>query len=409
MVLDGSGASISGEGMSFDPWGQRRDSSWQQIDISALVATDYSLLDTLTDTTTRGFTGHEMVDALGIIHMNGRIYDPALGRFLQADPMIDGVMDTQGYNRYSYVKGNPLTLTDPTGYYSWGDFRKDWKEFWKDRSVGVSVGSNGVGVYGGDPNPDHQGFWAPLGGAGAALPEGSSSGAFGSSNSEGIPVLAYASSGTVYNGGGYDGFIAEETSIYLNILQSDDAINKEPKTVSDLFIPNKKIKSKFREVEHGDGLIEHIFDLTYENQSSISDAIIDSWAKQIEEGFTQKFGDRNKLTVVLNKLDGCDTMCRALGGGADIVFSSVSASLHWKNGGCPPNSAACAEVGSGEIRFVTERFANAEFRADTASHEFAHAIGFYHDWNSTGSIRSYAKSRSLMLKDYQKLVEYYGD
>ncbi|MEX2962187.1 FG-GAP-like repeat-containing protein [Microbulbifer sp. TYP-18] len=221
VVLDGSGASISGEGMSFDPWGQRRDSSWQQIDISALVATDYSLLDTLTDTTTRGFTGHEMVDALGIIHMNGRVYDPALGRFLQADPMIDGAMDTQGYNRYSYVKGNPLTLTDPTGYYSWGDFRKDWKEFWKDRSVGVSVGSNGVGVYGGDPNPDSQGFWAPAGGAGAALPEGSSSGAFRSANSEGISALAYASSGTIYNGGGYDAVVAEETLGYFDVGQGD--------------------------------------------------------------------------------------------------------------------------------------------------------------------------------------------
>jgi hypothetical protein len=31
--------------------------------------------------TTDGFTGHEHADELGIIHMNGRIYDPALGRF----------------------------------------------------------------------------------------------------------------------------------------------------------------------------------------------------------------------------------------------------------------------------------------------------------------------------------------
>ena len=37
-------------------------------------------------TTTRGFAGHEMLDEVGIVHMNGRIYDPKIARFLQADP-----------------------------------------------------------------------------------------------------------------------------------------------------------------------------------------------------------------------------------------------------------------------------------------------------------------------------------
>jgi hypothetical protein len=50
--------------------------------------------------------------------MNGRIYDPRLGRFLQADPFVDGVQNTQGYNRYSYLGNNPLNATDPTGFFS---------------------------------------------------------------------------------------------------------------------------------------------------------------------------------------------------------------------------------------------------------------------------------------------------
>ncbi len=53
--------------------------------------------------------------------MNGRVYDPLLGRFLSADPNIDGVGDAQGYNRYSYVGNNPLGATDPSGYFSLKD------------------------------------------------------------------------------------------------------------------------------------------------------------------------------------------------------------------------------------------------------------------------------------------------
>jgi RHS repeat-associated protein len=62
-----------------------------------------------------------MVDEVGIIHMNGRIYDPKLGRFLQADPFIQDAFDTQLYNRYSYTRNNPLNATDPSGYF-WDEF-----------------------------------------------------------------------------------------------------------------------------------------------------------------------------------------------------------------------------------------------------------------------------------------------
>jgi RHS repeat-associated protein len=72
----------------------------------------------------RGFTGHEMLDELGFIHMNGRLYDPITGRFLQADPIIQSAYDGQNYNRYSYVMNNPLSYTDPTGFSWWTKWRK---------------------------------------------------------------------------------------------------------------------------------------------------------------------------------------------------------------------------------------------------------------------------------------------
>jgi len=48
--------------------------------------------------------------------MNGRIYDPLLGRMLSADPLISKTSDLQAYNRYSYVLNRPLTMVDPSGF-----------------------------------------------------------------------------------------------------------------------------------------------------------------------------------------------------------------------------------------------------------------------------------------------------
>jgi RHS repeat-associated protein len=94
---------------SFDAFGQKRKpTSWGY----RLSNTQFSPLAL----TSRGYTGHEMADEVGVIHMNGRIYDAKLGRFMQADPMIDGATDSQGYNRYTYVRNNPLAYTDPTGF-----------------------------------------------------------------------------------------------------------------------------------------------------------------------------------------------------------------------------------------------------------------------------------------------------
>lgn len=51
-----------------------------------------------------------------VVHMNGRIYDPLLGRFLSADPVVQFPNDLQSYNRYSYTLNNPLRYTDPGGH-----------------------------------------------------------------------------------------------------------------------------------------------------------------------------------------------------------------------------------------------------------------------------------------------------
>jgi RHS repeat-associated protein len=57
-----------------------------------------------------------MMDELGLVHMNGRLYDPLLGRMLSADPVVQTPENLQNYNRYSYVLNNPVSYADPSGY-----------------------------------------------------------------------------------------------------------------------------------------------------------------------------------------------------------------------------------------------------------------------------------------------------
>ncbi|MEZ5842557.1 MAG: polymorphic toxin type 50 domain-containing protein [Hyphomicrobiaceae bacterium] len=96
--------------MSFDAWGKRRETNWLPMTGPAIAAFDVAI-------TTRGFTGHEMVDGVGLVHMNGRIYDPEIGRFLSADPFVQELANLQSWNRYSYVLNNPLSYTDPSGFF----------------------------------------------------------------------------------------------------------------------------------------------------------------------------------------------------------------------------------------------------------------------------------------------------
>ena len=96
--------------VSFDAWGRPRNpADWTEL-------TDMEAMTIDRCDTRRGFTDHEMLDAVGVIHMNGRIYDPTLARFLQSDPYVQFPTNLQSHNRYSYVMNNPLAYTDPSGH-----------------------------------------------------------------------------------------------------------------------------------------------------------------------------------------------------------------------------------------------------------------------------------------------------
>ncbi|HEX9980164.1 MAG TPA: RHS repeat-associated core domain-containing protein [Flavobacterium sp.] len=63
----------------------------------------------------RGYTSHEHLLSVGLIHMNGRLYDPKIRRFLSPDNFIQDPSNTQNFNRYGYVLNNPLKYADPSG------------------------------------------------------------------------------------------------------------------------------------------------------------------------------------------------------------------------------------------------------------------------------------------------------
>ncbi len=91
---------------SYNAWGQARD------------ANDWSARASTRPFAGRGYTGHEHLSAFSLINMNGRVYDPVLGRFLSPDPFVQSPEYPNNYNRYVYALNNPFRFVDPSGYFN---------------------------------------------------------------------------------------------------------------------------------------------------------------------------------------------------------------------------------------------------------------------------------------------------
>jgi RHS repeat-associated protein len=111
----------------------------------------------------RGYTGHEHLREFDLINMNGRMYDPAIGRMLAPDNFVQDPYNTQSYNRYAYVFNSPLSYTDPSGeiagwavsliataasYLINAGVNQSWNpNEWSSGMVGFGVGYGGGGGY----------------------------------------------------------------------------------------------------------------------------------------------------------------------------------------------------------------------------------------------------------------------
>ncbi|MGE0030446.1 MAG: RHS repeat domain-containing protein [Steroidobacteraceae bacterium] len=107
VVMDSAGASLVN--LSFASFGARRGAAWS----GTPSAGDWTQIN---NATRQGYTGHEHLDNINIVHMNGRVFDPALGRFFSADQVIRDVGTSQSWSGYAYVESRTLTWTDPSGW-----------------------------------------------------------------------------------------------------------------------------------------------------------------------------------------------------------------------------------------------------------------------------------------------------
>jgi len=75
--------------------------------------------------TDRRCTGQREEVTLGVYDYGARMYSPSLGRFISADSIVPEAGRPQSWNRYAYVRNNPLRYTDPTGHFELGSGVQD--------------------------------------------------------------------------------------------------------------------------------------------------------------------------------------------------------------------------------------------------------------------------------------------
>jgi RHS repeat-associated protein len=125
VVTDASGNVT--QRLYYDAWGKERNANGTDIVCGSMVRT-----------TSRGFTNQEQIPGACLVNLNARLYDPTIGKFLSADPIVGDPGIPNAFNRYAYVLNNPLSFTDPSGLCFLGCFWNS-KEFRGIFAIAVAV------------------------------------------------------------------------------------------------------------------------------------------------------------------------------------------------------------------------------------------------------------------------------
>jgi RHS repeat-associated protein len=103
-IPDGTGTVL--ERLAYDTWGEQRNINGNADPSNTLSAANDRY----------GYTGQEELDGTRFVNMNGRVYNPVLGRFVSPDPTVSDASNLQALNRYSYALDNPFGYLDPSGF-----------------------------------------------------------------------------------------------------------------------------------------------------------------------------------------------------------------------------------------------------------------------------------------------------
>ncbi|GHT62536.1 hypothetical protein AGMMS50239_16120 [Bacteroidia bacterium] len=267
-ITNSSGSVV--QELSYDAWGRL----WNPTNQTACTPGNEPVLFL-----GRGYTGHEHLTQFGLINMNARLYDPAVGRFLSPDPYVQALGFSQSYNRYAYCLNNPLKYTDENGEFwnyviggviggvvNWAThgckFNAKGLGYFGVGAVagaiGVGVGSlvggavSSVGAIGGGITGSASGFASGfVGGAGNAWIEGAN---FGAGLSSGLTgggygaltggiiggisggITAYKHGGNIFTGKG---------AIYESVLSASDVDMSNPVTVGEGMEYSNNYAAKF--------------------------------------------------------------------------------------------------------------------------------------------------------------------
>lgn len=357
---------VSKQRMRFDAFGGRRTSATQSL-------TPWAQTNFDTKNTTRGYTGHEQADGAGLIHMNGRMYDARLGRFVQADPIVQDLYDTQSYNRYSYVMNRPLSLTDPTGLIA------DDGQYYRSPNTGDDYSGGTFSVDGMLSGSIDQARGGMSGGSalGRAYYGGSRS-------MVGIARLARDFSGSLFtirsaNSGGesreasvFGSVVAEEANdVRSDKVETSRAIRRRMKLSEGEKTRSMKIKLS---MSPGDG---------------VDGEVVSEWIAVADAGWDVDFVGSDGVRRIFN---------------LELSFKKSRGNLRLQN--CTPDICTtgfgAASVGGPNVYY------SANQKIDTPTHEMGHIFGFLDNRaDGAGSIMSGDKIRGVTQSDFDLLWDAY--
>ena len=336
--------------------------------------------------------------------MGGRVYDPILGRFLQADPFVQQPNNIQNFNRYSYVLNNPLNKTDPSGYFF------QILVVWAVQYVAAATATTAIGaaLSAALTAYSYYGYAQMAIGAVKAIEGGGTAMA----NFAGGMAKGYAK-GAIFQGVMGDATelgkahaagktAAKPVDNKPGSTQTDSYEPKEPEDISNRVITNGDLIDKGKVTVDGKNLNIRFNVFNNSNDSGLSDEHVLSELTKFSEGMSGNVNKGGKLTVSFSMVDSP--------GQADLIVArcdNLCISRFEKSKG--KNFANVAAFQQGEnIRFNQSGY---DINRQTLQHELGHYLGLQHQSNAKGddigSIMSYSNYRAILGSDRQRVYDGY--